>query len=123
VKHLEADNQRFLEEIGSKRFITDSIYAAIYSGYSVIDTSGKVLTLQSEDLPDGYYLVSKDFEVLPDAKASLASSLFTPLSTRYVLNRKANFQVLGFISTSRQEALFYYTSLADLKYLVAVVLL
>jgi hypothetical protein len=123
VKHLEADNQRLLEEIRSKRFITDSIYAAIYNGYTVIDTSGKVLTLQSEDLPKGYYLISKGFEVLPEAKASLASSLFAPLSIRYVLNRKANFQVLGFISTSRQEALDYFNSLADQKYLVAVVLL
>ncbi len=34
---------------------------AIYSGYSVIDTSGKVLILQSEDLPYSYYLELKAF--------------------------------------------------------------
>jgi hypothetical protein len=123
VKHLEADNQRLLEEIRSKRFITDSIYAASYNGYTVIDTSGKVLTLQSEDLPSGYYLISKDFDELPDVKASLASSHFAPLPIRYILHKKANFKALGFISTSKEEALFYYTSLADQKYLVAVVLL
>ncbi|MFB1013166.1 MAG: hypothetical protein QMC68_05400, partial [Bacteroidia bacterium] len=94
-----------------------------YSGYTVIDKSGKVISLQSEDLPSGYYLISKDFDELPDAKASLASSLFTPLPIKYVLNSKANFLVLGFISTSKQEALRYYNSLLDQKYLVAVVLL
>ena len=123
VKHLEADNQILLEEIRSKRFKTDSIHAAIYSGYTVTDKSGKVISLQSEDLPSGYYLISKDFDELPDAKASLASSLFTPLPIKYVLNSKANFLVLGFISTSKQEALRYYNSLLDQKYLVAVVLL
>lgn len=123
VKYLEADNQRLLEEIRSKRFITDSIYTAAYKGYTVIDTSGKVINLQSENLPKGYYLISKYFDELSQAKASLTSSLFTPLSIRHLLNRKANFQVLGFISTSRQEALDYFNSLADQKYLVAVVLL
>ena len=123
VKHLEADNQRLLEEIRSKRFVTDSIYAGIYNGHTIIDTSGKVLTLQSEDLPSGYYLLSKDFDELLDAKSSYVSSLFASLPIRYVLNSKANFKVLGFISTSKEEALFYYTSLADRKYLVALVLL
>ncbi|MFT4876192.1 MAG: hypothetical protein ACI9AU_001028 [Bacteroidia bacterium] len=123
VKYLEEDNQRLLEEIRSKRFITDSLYTAIYNGYTVIDISGKVIALQGEDLPSGYYLMSNDFDQLPDAKASLASSHFAPLPIRYILNSKANFKVLGFISTSKEEALFYYTSLEDLKYLVAVVLL
>jgi hypothetical protein len=45
------------------------------------------------------------------------------LTIRYILHRKADFKALGFISTSKEEALFYYTSLADQKYLVAVVLL
>ena len=85
MKHLEADNQRLLEEIRSKRFITDSIYATAYNRYTTIDSFGKTLTLKSKYLPSGYYLISEYFDMLHKAQASLASTRFAPLSVRYVL--------------------------------------
>lgn len=123
VKHLEEDNQRLLEELRSKRFISDSIYASSYKNYTFKDTTGQVIATEALNLPSGYYLLSKDFDILPKVKLAYRSESFEPLDLKYVLNRNSYFHVMGFISVSRKEALEYYNSLGDEKYKLAVVLL
>ena len=123
IQNLEKDNQLLLDELRSKRFASDSIYRANYNGYSVIDSSGQVLNVDVKDFPSGYYIIAKDLNNMVDLRRFASNATFSPIETKFLLNRNSKFYVLGFLGSDRDSVMELLSRVTEEKYRYSIVLL
>ncbi len=116
IEQLEQDNQRLLDELRTKRFLSDSLLLTDFSGYTFINDKGDVISLNVSELKKGYYLSFVNASSLKKAQELMANEHFSSLESVYILNRFDTFLVVGYLTEKERVAKKYLEKIDENKY-------
>ena len=120
VRYLEEDNQRLLEELRSKRFLSDSILLEDFNMFIVLDSNANEVNLQTTEMKPGYYLALLGLKNEKEAQDSLKTGQFTTITEKYILKKKTDFAIVGFLSSELDAALQRFNLIEKKKYLYRI---
>ena len=120
IAYLEEDNQRLLEELRSKRFLTDSILLEDFNMFIVLDPTGAEVDLKKQEMKPGYYLALLGFSSEEVARDSMKTGQFKDITEKYIIKKNTDFAIVGFLSTELEVAMQQYNLIEKKKYLYRV---